>query len=65
MTKEQKEINRKLIYSLRTGQTPVLLFDVNYPFYRDIAYRIGKEIGKKFAVKVDRNVNKIIFSEKK
>ena len=35
MTKEQKEINRKLIYSLRTGQTPVLLFDVNYPFYRD------------------------------
>ena len=65
MTKKQKEINMKLIYSLRTGQTPIILFENAYPFYRDIAYRIGKEIGKKFAVKVDRKLNQIIFSEKK
>lgn len=65
MTKEQKEINRKLIYSLRTGKTPIILFENTYPFYRDIAYRIGKEIGKKFAVKVDRKYNQVIFSEKK
>jgi hypothetical protein len=65
MTKEQKEINRKLIYSLRTGNTPILLFENAYPFYRDIAYRIGKETGKKFAVKYNRKYNQIIISEKK
>ena len=65
MTKEQKEINRKLIYRLRTGKTPICISDNEYPFYRDIAYRIGKETGKKFAVKVDRKYNQIIFSEKK
>lgn len=65
MTKQQKEINIELIYSLRTGKTPVIITDNGYPFYRDIAYRIGKEIGKKFTVKYHRKNNKIIFSEKK
>jgi hypothetical protein len=64
MTKEQQKINREAVRAIRNGLLPHYIADSDYNAYRQLCYRISKEVDRKITCReISKNNWKIDYAE--